>query len=120
MNGISAKRKRFAALFMPLFLIGFSTIGIPTASAQSDSSGTSLAELSIEELLDITVYAREPLGLHHTHPQGEWMFGYSYMDMSMDGNRDGTSDQSTADVFAAGFMVAPTEMTMKMHMLELI
>ena len=48
------------------------------------------------------------------------MFGYSYMDMSMDGNRDGTSKQSAADVLNAGFMVSPTAMTMRMHMLELM
>ena len=46
------------------------------------------------------------------------MFGYSYMFMSMDGNRDGTSRQSPADVLNAGFAVSPTAMTMKMHMLE--
>ncbi|MDH3508128.1 MAG: transporter [Gammaproteobacteria bacterium] len=48
------------------------------------------------------------------------MLGYSYMDMSMEGNRDGTKVQSVADILNAGFLVAPTAMTMKMHMLEIM
>ena len=46
------------------------------------------------------------------------MLGYSNMHMEMDGNRDGTSNQSATDVFNAGFMIAPTEMSMNMHMFE--
>ena len=52
----------------------------------------------------------------HTHHAGEWMLSYRYMIMEMEGNRDGTRKLSEQDVFAAGFMVAPTKMSMKMHM----
>lgn len=33
-----------------------------------------------------------PIGVmgDHTHKTGEWMFSYRYMQMHMDGNRDGT------------------------------
>ena len=59
-----------------------------------------------------------PLGVmgDHVHKLGEIMLSYRFMRMDMDGNRDGTDRQSVADVFAEGFMVTPTEMTMDMHM----
>lgn len=53
----------------------------------------------------------------HHHGAGEWMISYRYMRMEMDGNRDGTSSVSNADIFAQGFMVAPTSMSMGMHMI---
>ncbi len=58
-----------------------------------------------------------PIGVmgEHAHKQGEWMLSYRAMHMEMDGNRDGTSRQSTADVLS-NFVVAPTEMQMDMHM----
>lgn len=52
----------------------------------------------------------------HIHKRGEWMLSYRYMRMDMDGNRDGSDRLSTQDVFDRGFMVAPTSMTMDMHM----
>lgn len=62
------------------------------------------------------VYA--PIGVmgDHTHMAGKWMLSYRYMFMAMDGIRDGTGTLSESDVFARGFMVAPAEMTMEMHM----
>ena len=61
--------------------------------------------------------AHAPIGVmgDHVHQKGEWMFSYRYMYMGMKGNRDGTSAVSEADVLA-GFMVAPLEMIMQMHM----
>ncbi len=57
-----------------------------------------------------------PIGImgHHLHPQGEWMLSYSYMQMDMKGNRDGTD---SAEVPLAGYMVSPLSMDMQMHML---
>jgi hypothetical protein len=59
-----------------------------------------------------------PIGVmgDHTHSAGYWMLSYRYMTMRMDGNIDGTSDLSNAEVRAKGFAVVPTEMTMEMHM----
>jgi nitrous oxide reductase accessory protein NosL len=59
-----------------------------------------------------------PVGVmgDHTHGPGDWMLSYRYMFMDMEGNRDGTRRVSESDIFAEGFMVAPTEMTMEMHM----
>jgi hypothetical protein len=59
--------------------------------------------------------------IHHQHGAGSWMFEYRFMRMSMDGLLDGSDSVSTAEVVAmAGayaYMMAPTKMTMDMHML---
>ncbi len=62
-----------------------------------------------------------PIGVmgDHTHKEGEWMASYRYATMHMDGNRDGTSDISNAEVLS-NFMVTPTEMQMEMHMFGLM
>ena len=52
----------------------------------------------------------------HTHAAGEWMLSYRYMRMRMNGNRDGTSDESRREVLA-DFVVVPERMDMEMHML---
>ncbi len=59
-----------------------------------------------------------PLGVmgDHTHHKGEVMFSYRYMHMDMQGNRDGTSNRSSAEVLQ-GFPITPTKMSMAMHML---
>lgn len=59
--------------------------------------------------------------IYHTHPAGMWMFTYKFMHMNMSGLRDGTSNVSVSDVIPMmgtkyGYMMAPTEMTMDMHM----
>jgi len=63
-----------------------------------------------------------PIGVmgDHTHEVGEVMFSYRYMVMDMDGLIDGSDSISRADVFAEGFAVTPTEMTMEMHMFGLM
>ncbi len=79
-----------------------------------------LTDLSIEELLEIEIDQLSITGIHHTHQKGEWMLGYDFMHMGMKGNLDGTTKLSTADVFARGYMVSPTSMSMNMHMLHLM
>ena len=58
-----------------------------------------------------------PVGVmgSHTHKQGGVMLSYRYMTMHMDGNRDGTSRLSQAEVLS-NYMVTPLEMDMGMHM----
>ena len=62
-----------------------------------------------------------PIGVmaDHTHSKGEFMASYRFMRMAMAGNRTGTNELSTQDVLTS-FMVAPTEMTMDMHMAGLM
>jgi|GEM_PF-420350 len=59
-----------------------------------------------------------PIGVmgDHTHDAGEVMFSYRFMRMDMAGNRDGTTDLTSAQVLEQ-FPVTPTEMTTDMHML---
>lgn len=59
-----------------------------------------------------------PIGVmgDHMHDAGEWMLSYRYMRMDMAGNRTGTRDVPVSAVLQ-DFMVAPTDMTMGMHML---
>ncbi len=76
-----------------------------------------------------------PIGVmgDHLHAKGEWMLSYRFMTMSMDGNRDGSSDRSAEQIATTapnGFFglpmqpptlrVVPTEMTMEMHMVGLM
>lgn len=73
-----------------------------------------------------------PIGVmgDHMHDKGEWMLSYRYMNMQMDGNRDGTSSLDPATIATSipnrffgtpgqppTLRVVPTEMTMEMHML---
>ncbi len=57
-----------------------------------------------------------PIGImgQHIHPEGEWMLSYSFMQMQMDGNREGNNRVS---VPLPGYMVSPLNMDMNMHML---
>lgn len=58
----------------------------------------------------------------HTHAKDGFMLSYRYMQMNMDGMRNGTSRVSSAEVFAAdgGYTVTPESMTMDMHMFGLM
>ena len=67
--------------------------------------------------------------IHHRHPRGAWMFEYRYMRMDMNGLLDGTDSVDTRNISGAlpgmppikdpdkDYMMAPTSMTMDMHML---
>mgnify|MGYP005637996491 CR=1 FL=1 len=52
----------------------------------------------------------------HSHSEGEWMLSYRFMSMDMEGLRRGRDGISPADAFAANYTVAPTSMSMDMHM----
>ena len=58
-------------------------------------------------------------GIHHTHVGGEWMVGYRFMSMKMDGNLDGTSRVSDAEVLSQ-YAITPTSMNMQMHMIDIM
>ena len=59
--------------------------------------------------------------IYHAHPAGMWMVNYKYMHMVQKGLRNGTTDVPTENATPVGnqpfgFMMAPTRMTMDMHM----
>jgi len=68
-----------------------------------------------------------PIGVmgDHIHEKGEWMVSYRVMRMEMEGSRDGTDSLTPDEItgfahpFAPppGLRVAPTRMTMDMHMI---
>lgn len=62
-----------------------------------------------------------PIGVmgDHMHAKGEIMLSYRFMQMHMAGNRDGGSRRSTSEVLN-DFVISPTEMDMKMHMLGMM
>lgn len=66
--------------------------------------------------------SQAPVGVmgDHLHKAGDWMLSYRFMRMDMEGSRDGTDRISTQDVFDRGYMMAPTSMTMEMHMVGLM
>ena len=59
----------------------------------------------------------------HQHKDSEWMVSYRFMTMSMEDNRDGTDRLNNSEVLVSGsgnYLIAPTKMTMNMHMLGLM
>jgi len=73
--------------------------------------------------------------VHHSHGMGAWMVEYRFMRMEMDGLLDGTDSVSTEEISGVtmpmgggnmtktagkNYLMAPTEMTMDMHMLMLM
>ena len=67
--------------------------------------------------------------IHHSHGEGDWMLEYRFMRMSMGDLLDGTSKVDTRDISGVlpgtpplpdptkDYRMAPTDMTMDMHML---
>ncbi len=63
--------------------------------------------------------------IYHAHPAGMWMTGYRYMRTNMSGLRAGTSRVPLGNAIPMngtryGYMMAPTRMSMDMHMLMLM
>lgn len=111
-NARCCHRKAIATLLLALVMM----VGrIPTPTYAQEVS-SDLTALSLEELMDLDVLAINVLGTH-THLQGEWMLGYQHTPMTMAGNRERTARKSESEVLQ-DFPVAPTNMTMQMHMLE--
>ena len=56
-----------------------------------------------------------PFGTMMIGEAGEWMVGYQFMFDDIDGSLVGTNDISISQILKR-FPAAPTDMTMKMHM----
>lgn len=101
-----------------LMLAWAMSIGCADTAAQAQEHHPDLTELSLEELLELDVLSINVLGTH-THLEDEWMIGYKYMFMEMEGNRDGTDNLRASEVLQ-DFPITPTKMTMQMHMFEVM
>jgi Putative MetA-pathway of phenol degradation len=105
------------AMFCPLIWL---TILAVSTAIQAEEEAEDFTTLSIEELLEVEVNKNFVSVLtSHIHKQDDWMIGYRYMNMEMEGNRDGKSDVSTASVLA-DFAITPTTMRMESHMMSLM
>lgn len=100
----------------------FSALSLIFASAedqeQNEKNLEDFSALSLENLLDTEIVYINVLGTH-THLEDEWMVGYKYMFMEMNGNRTGTERVSKNEVLNT-FTVSPLRMSMQMHMLMLM
>src|SRR5690606_12888925 len=56
----------------------------------------------------------------HMHRAGEWMIGYRYQYSRQEGLFQGSDEISRAELMAAGYTGIPRDMTMHMHMLDLM
>ena len=102
------------ALLTACFTAG--AAGQSVVPAEPQDSPHVLAEMSIEDLLAISLPAMTNVLGGHTHNAGEWMPMVQYMHMQMRGMRDGTSDLSTSEVLAQ-YPVTPRAMSTDMLML---
>lgn len=100
------------------FLLLVPVLALTPLRAHPQAPSDDLFDFSIEDLLELDVVTVGVLG-SHTHLKGEWIVGYKFMVMSMEGNRVGAQQISTQDVLSS-YMVSPLEMTMEMHMVELM
>lgn len=97
------------ALASSFIFFASSSVSLAGGSHRSESSAAS---------------SHAPIGVmsDHLHKKGEFMLSYRYMDMHMDGNRIGRDRVSDRSIVGTGmapgqFMVVPTKMPMRMHML---
>ena len=110
------KRRIVVLLLAVIISIGWSNTLLP--AQETEETPDELADLTLEELMKLDVLPISVLGTH-THLAGEWMIGYKFMFMRMNGNRDGTDGKTVGDVLQ-DFPIAPTDMTMAMHMVEVM
>ncbi len=105
-----------AVITAAIFILSYSTL-LSNAVADQGADGRAdddFGDLVLEELMVVEIVPISVLGTH-THLADEWMVGYEFMSMGMEGNRNGTTRVGVGDVLAE-FMVAPLRMTMEMHM----
>ena len=102
-----------ARLIVQLAAACYLTISFTCFNLQAESRD--LTALSLEELMNIRLRSSSVMGIHHTHPKGEWMFGYTQMRMHMAGQSQRDQQARRPGCFGA-LMVAPTSMDMEMHM----
>jgi hypothetical protein len=126
MNAIKKLGRMNRSFFLLAALILGQWLWIPAlpASAHEMSMAPSdnpsdLTGLSLQELYNLDIIQMNVLGAH-THPAGEFMVGYQFMYMDMEGIRSGGHAISPQEVFAQGFAVAHTKMEMEEHMFDVM
>ncbi len=97
---------------------GLASLALLLAAMPVQSETKDYTEVPLSELVELDIYAPSVLK-SHLHEKAEWMVGYEFMTMSMEGSLDGTDRVSDQDVLQQ-FMVTPTSMAMDMHMFHLM
>jgi hypothetical protein len=118
---IQIKIRHIAIALTNILCVNF----ICTAQEKSD---VDIYEMDLEMVMDLSLNKASVIGLPHPHTKGELHVKYMWMYMPMSDNYDGTTKISIDDVlnnygFGMGPMMmrmAPTHMTMKMHMMMLM
>jgi hypothetical protein len=109
-------KKNFLKTLIFIFIVATLPILASAKDLKQDEKvGEDFSALSLENLLDTDLVHINVLGTH-THLEDEWMIGYTYMFMEMNGNRTGTERVSKNQVLN-NFLVSPLRMSMQMHML---
>ena len=112
------KDKRLFITALLVVVMPFAWANTPLLAQQTQETPEDLTDLTLEELMELDVLFVNVLGTH-THLAGEWMIGYKFKLMRMEGNRDGTNRRTAGEVLQ-DFPVTPTEMNMAMHMFEVM
>jgi hypothetical protein len=109
---------------------GFS--GIVCAMLMTGPSSAQEMDHSQHDMTQHTAHTGAAAHIHHSHGKGDWMVEYRFMRMSMDGLLNGTHSVGTRDISGVlmgmppmsdpgkQYRMAPTDMTMDMHMLMLM
>ncbi len=77
---------------------GLTSLVLMLAAMPASSESTDYTDVPLSELVQLDIYAPSVLR-SHLHEKGEWMLGYEFMTMSMEGSREGTDNLSDQDVF---------------------
>ena len=112
------KKNWFKALIFVFLVAPIPVFASAEDLKQDEKHLEDFTALSLESLLDTEIVNINVLGTH-THLADEWMIGYRYMFMEMNGNRTGTEQVSNSEVLS-DFMVSPLRMSMQMHMVMLM
>jgi hypothetical protein len=116
--------------YLPVLLALFASaavLGGETAVATSGKGAVTTAPLD-DRYSHLRPDGHAPIGVmtDHAHHAGEWMMGYRYMWQHTDGLQQGRDNLSVGALFDTvapngdHYTVAPLEMDMHMHMLELM
>ncbi len=89
-------------------------------SVSANDEEENFLDATLEEIMRIPLDVNAVNILEsHIHKKDQWMVGYRYMHMGMHGNLAGEEQVSNADILK-DYMVAPTSMSMEMHMASLM
>ena len=131
------QRYRTAASILVFFPLFFMFLASPVSAQTDDHSehdmsnpeSTGSDEHSGHDMTSHSAHTGAAAHIHHSHGKGDWMLEYRFMRMSMGDLLNGTDKVNTRDISGVlpgipptpdpskEYRMAPTDMTMDMHML---